>query len=57
MTPHQLAERQRLLNRRWFLRDCGVGLGAIALAQLARAEEKTAGLNPAARKPHFAPKA
>ena len=26
-----LAERQRLLNRRWFLRDCGVGLGAIAL--------------------------
>ena len=25
------AERQRLLNRRWFLRDCGVGLGAIAL--------------------------
>jgi hypothetical protein len=26
-----LAVRQRLLNRRWFLRDCGVGLGAIAL--------------------------
>src|SRR5215831_6530828 len=29
-----LAERQRLLNRRWFLRDCGVGLGAIALNSL-----------------------
>src|SRR5215831_8873763 len=29
-----LAERQRLLNRRWFLRDCGVGLGAIALNAL-----------------------
>jgi hypothetical protein len=31
MFSHLLAERQRLLNRRWFLRDCGVGLGAIAL--------------------------
>src|SRR5580704_15622769 len=31
MLPNLLAERQRLLNRRWFLRDCGVGLGAIAL--------------------------
>ena len=31
MMPHLLAERQRYLNRRWFLRDCSVGLGAIAL--------------------------
>ena len=31
MLPTLLAERQQLLNRRWFLRDCGVGLGAIAL--------------------------
>src|SRR4051812_34694382 len=32
MSPSDLlAARQRLLNRRWFLRDCGVGLGAIAL--------------------------
>jgi hypothetical protein len=37
-----LAERQRLLNRRWFLRDCGVGLGAIALnGLLSGAEPKT----------------
>jgi len=37
MLPELLAERQRFLNRRWFLRDCGVGLGAIALAELAQA--------------------
>jgi hypothetical protein len=30
-TYNLLAERQRLLNRRWFLQQCGVGLGAIAL--------------------------
>ena len=39
MLPNLLAERQQLLNRRWFLRDCGVGLGAIALADLARASD------------------
>ena len=41
-----LAERQRLLNRRWFLRDCGVGLGAIALNGLlagARADNAPSG--------------
>ena len=39
---HLLADRQRLLNRRWFLRDCGVGLGAIALnGLLSGAEPKT----------------
>jgi hypothetical protein len=31
MTHASHLDRQRLLNRRWFLRDCGVGLGAIAL--------------------------
>src|SRR5262249_5838001 len=47
-----LAERQRLLNRRWFLRNCGVGLGAIALNSLmAEAAE------PALRTLHHAPKA
>ncbi|HUR55919.1 MAG TPA: DUF1501 domain-containing protein, partial [Gemmataceae bacterium] len=45
-----LAERQRFLTRRWFFRDCGVGLGAIALNGL------LAGANDA-QKPHFAPKA
>lgn len=29
-----LAERQRFLTRRWFFRDCGVGLGGMALASL-----------------------
>src|SRR5207253_7294994 len=51
-----LAERRRFLTRRWFFRDCGVGLGAIALNSLLARD--TAGMNPAARpKPHFAPKA
>jgi hypothetical protein len=37
-----LPDRQTLLNRRWFLRDCGVGLGAIALnGLLSGAEPKT----------------
>src|SRR5439155_8518627 len=47
------------LSRRWFLRDCGVGLGAIALNALlgesAGAAESTDPLAP--KKPHFAAKA
>jgi hypothetical protein len=39
-----------LLARRWFLRECGVGLGAVALAHLL-------GEKAAAKGPHFAPKA
>jgi hypothetical protein len=57
MNTHPLAERQRLLNRRWFLRDCGVGLGAIALADLARGAEGTGGLRPPLAKTHHEPKA
>ena len=58
-------EYARHVSRRWFLRDCGVGLGSIALAALlgvpkaqgARAKV-TAEINPLApRAPHFAPKA
>ena len=50
----------RLISRRWFLRDCGVGLGSIALADLLRqhghADERAA--DPlAAKLPHIAPKA
>src|SRR5947209_4428686 len=46
MNPQQIA-------RRWFLQQCGVGLGAMALGQLLGAAE-----NPLApKKPHFAPKA
>src|SRR5882724_1669063 len=47
--PDLLAERQRYLTRRWFFRDCGVGLGAIALNGLLA--------NAGDQKPHHAPKA
>ncbi|QEG35753.1 DUF1501 domain-containing protein [Bythopirellula goksoeyrii] len=46
------------LARRWFLRDCGVGLGAIALSQLAGIPTAQASSDPIAPKqPHFSPKA
>jgi hypothetical protein len=51
------------VTRRHFLRDCGVGLGKIALAgllteALASGARATASVNPLApRKPHFQPKA
>jgi hypothetical protein len=58
MTPsHEIA---RLITRRWFFRDCGVGLGAIALHSLLRdhAIASPAFANPMApKRPHFAPKA
>ncbi len=47
-------------TRRWFLGECGVGLGAIALADLSgnNAQAESAIQNPLApKKPHFAPKA
>lgn len=52
-----------LLARRWFLRECGVGLGSIALSQLLgnvsrAADSVPASLNPLAPKqPHFTGKA
>jgi hypothetical protein len=51
--PQQLA-------RRWFFKECGVGVGAIALGQLLRQQgyAAPAGVNPMApRAPHFAAKA
>ena len=46
------------LPRRWFLQDCGIGLGAAALAALAGTEQLTASTDPLApKKPQFAPKA
>ncbi len=57
-SAHAHAARQ--LTRRWFLRDCGVGLASVALAQLLVRDGRaaTAAANPlAARAPHFAPKA
>ena len=61
--PHDLrSEHARFITRRWFFRDCGVGLGGIALTNLLT---QTLGLgapaggmpaNPLApRQPHFAP--
>src|SRR5690242_13191718 len=58
------SEYARLVTRRWFFRQCGVGLGSIALASLLE-EEKAFGAktvsatnNPLAPKqPHFTPKA
>jgi hypothetical protein len=55
----------RQLARRWFLQECGVGLGAIALNQLAgggattrAASAMPAGVDPLApRQPHFPPRA
>jgi hypothetical protein len=59
---HELREaRARLLRRRWFLRDCGIGLAGIAAGSLLASESSAkppAPRNPLApRKPHFAPKA
>ena len=45
-------------SRRWFLQDCGIGLGAAALAALAGTEQLQASTDPLApKKPQFAPKA
>ena len=57
-------EAAKLISRRWFFRDCGVGLGSLALASLLRDERLLAGTPPAANEdplvpklPHFAAKA
>src|SRR2546421_3961677 len=68
MNPqHELrSEDARLLTRCWFFRQCGVGLGSIAVASLLDAEKAfgasksvpTAAANPLGPKePHFKPKA
>jgi hypothetical protein len=47
------------VSRRWFLQECGVGLGAVALHQLLRESGAAAPLVDALapKAPHFAPKA
>lgn len=56
------AEHARLVTRRWFFRQCGVGLGGIALGSLLGAD-KAFGATPKTvnplgpRTPHFTPKA
>src|SRR5437870_922366 len=57
------AEYARLITRRWFFRQCGVGLGSIALASLLEGQKAIANALPKAtnalapKAPHFAPKA
>jgi len=57
-------EAATYITRRWFFRQCGMGLGSIALASLLGAEKATGALarpsaaNPMSpRQPHFQPKA
>lgn len=47
-----------MVSRRWFLEQCGVGLGAVALGNLLGEGKARAAADPMAPKtPHFAPKA
>jgi len=56
-SAHLNAVAARATARRWFLKDCGVGLGSVALASLL-ADSARASTDPLApKKPHFAPKA
>src|ERR1700756_4487845 len=63
ITNELRSEYARLITRRWFFRQCGVGLGSIALASLLGADRTSgaaisATANPLAPKsPHFKPKA
>jgi len=54
-------ELARSVSRRWFMQDCGVGLGAVALRSLLAENATAAAVNPAdplsPRRPHFPPKA
>src|SRR5215467_11025668 len=57
------SEYARLITRRWFFRQCGVGLGSIALTSLLQEEGARGATAPqitnplAAKAPHFNPKA
>ena len=57
------AEHAKLVSRRWFFRQCGVGLGSIALGSLLGADKAFGASAPklanplSPRTPHFAPKA
>jgi len=68
LRPQIAEETRRLLTRRWFFKECGVGLGGIALASLlgksatgaaaSAAVSAAKAINPLApRNPHYAPRA
>ena len=44
-------------SRRWFLNECGIGLGKIGLAGLLTASRPSFSATPTQEKPHFTPKA
>jgi hypothetical protein len=52
---HAVEEQRRAISRRWFFRDCGVGLGAIALHSLLGGQSASAAAAPALINP-LAPK-
>ncbi|MCB1206495.1 MAG: DUF1501 domain-containing protein, partial [Verrucomicrobiae bacterium] len=52
-----LEEQRRFHTRRWFFRDCGVGLGGIALTSLLGQDRAFGASSPTGQRPHFAPKA
>src|SRR5437763_16870659 len=62
-TEHLIDEYRRHVTRRWFFKQCGMGLGAIALRDLLGSKAQAAvpsalSKNPLAPKlPHFAAKA
>src|SRR6476620_5422233 len=56
-TEHLNSLDARATARRWFLKECGVGLGSVALASLLGDSANAAADPLAPKKPHFAPKA
>ena len=59
LLDNRFEARRRLLTRRWFFKECGVGIGAMALGSLfARGSTLVKGVNPLApRNPHYPGKA
>ena len=55
-------EYRKQITRRWFFKECGVGLGAIALGSLLKESLFAASTKPtlenalAPKQPHFAPR-
>src|SRR4051794_10283175 len=56
-TNHINALAAQATARRWFLKECGVGLGSVALTSLLGDPAQAATDPLAPKKPHFAPKA
>ena len=59
MNESHATNRKKLVARRWFLRDCGLGLGGMALASMLSRDSAAATESKplAPRAPHFSAKA